>query len=126
MVHPVMKHITWILFTVFCSAFVQVQPVAESKPCTKCVCCQCQVPGACDSASCARSASQAPLVFSAQAKASSARTVARKAAAAKSADKKFYSSYAGAPSRTAALAPSASAEPAATDPLFMVQCRFLI
>jgi hypothetical protein len=126
MVHPAMKHITWILFTVFCSAFVQVQPVVESKPCTKCVCCQYQVPGACGSASCACSASQAPLVFSAQEKASAARSVARKTAAAKPAEKKFYSSFAGAPSRTTTLAPSACAETAATDPLFMVQCRFLI
>jgi hypothetical protein len=65
-------------------------------------------------------------VFSAQKQSAAARSVARKAVAAKAAEKKFYSSFAGAPSRTAALAPSASAEPAATDPLFMVQCRFLI
>jgi hypothetical protein len=123
MVHSAMKHITWILFTVFCSAFVQVQPVVESKPCTQCMSCPCPVSGACGASSCTGSASQAPLVFSVQEKASAARSVARKAVAAK---KKFYSSFAGVPSRTATPAPSASAETAATDPLFVVQCRFLI
>jgi len=120
-----MKHITWILFTVFCSAFVQVQPVLESKACTKCVCCQCQAPGSCG-APCTRATSQAPLVFSAQDKASASRTTARKASAAKPADKKFYSPFAGIPSRTASLVCPAPAEPAATEPLFVVQCRILI
>ncbi|HZZ17794.1 MAG TPA: hypothetical protein VFE25_00400 [Opitutaceae bacterium] len=120
-----MKHLTWILFTVFCSAFVQVQPVSESKACTKCVCCQCQVPGSCG-APCTHAPSQAPLVFSAQERSGASRSVARRATAAKPAEKKFYSSYAGAPSETAALAHPVSAGPAATDPLFVVQCRFLI
>ena len=126
MVHSAMKHITWILFTVFCSAFVQVQPVIESpKACTRRACGPCEVTAACGAAACS-TASHAPLGFSAQERASAARSVARKAVAGTAAEKKFYSSYAGAPSKTAALARPASAEPAATDPLFVVQCRFLI
>ncbi|HEY5229014.1 MAG TPA: hypothetical protein VIJ19_10760 [Opitutaceae bacterium] len=118
-----MKHLSWVLFTVFCSAVLQVQPAAPIAATSCCGHCHCQVPGDCGMP-CSPCTATDPLVFAQQGQASVATPAAAKAA--KPAAVKIYASCTDEPASKAKPTRTAKAMRAAVEPLFMVQCRILI
>jgi hypothetical protein len=123
-----MKHLSWVLLTVFCSAVLQVQPAATTTGATPPVCCthcHCQVPGDCGMP-CSPCAAPAEQVLAAQGQGCTALPAAQVSKVAKPPAVKFYASCIDEPAAKAKLPRTAKVVRAAVEPLFMVQCRILI
>jgi hypothetical protein len=119
-----MRHLSWVLLTVFCSAVLQVQPAATTPP-SSCAHCHCQTPGDCGMP-CSPCATPAPQAVSALEQACVSRPAAEVSKAAKPTAVKFYASYIDEPASKAQLPRTAKVVRSAVEPLFMVQCRILI
>jgi hypothetical protein len=119
-----MKRIAWLLLAVFCSAFVEQQPV-EWAQCSRCACCHCKVPGDCGMP-CSRAPAPAAAMPAAPEHALAALPAARIRQPAPPAAAKFYASFVELTTLPVALVASASAGPAASGPLYKAHCSFLI
>jgi hypothetical protein len=118
-----MKLLPWLLASLLCTVFVQVQPVDTARSCQ--CCCHCKVPGACGMP-CSAAPTPAPSIFTAEQPARVSRPAGLwKIQAARPAAVKFFARYVEPAAPVAPRAPDLLAS-AADVPLFMAHCCFLI
>jgi hypothetical protein len=118
-----MKHIAWLLITVFCSATLRVQSV-EKEQCTHCVSCHCKVPGDCGMP-CSRATTPASSVSALGQRITVASPALRKVAVVHRAAPRFYAPYVEPPTHSVVFTAPVPAR-AADGPLYMAHCSLLI
>ena len=122
-----MKRLVWLLLAVFCTAFAQVQAVELLLPTTSHCSCSGGCDGACGMPECALPPAPAQWVGATE----SARTAevskpARKVVAVRRVADKFFAAFVEPASRLIVLRAPDSGAPAASVPLFMGHCSFLL
>jgi hypothetical protein len=118
-----MKHIAWLLITVFCSATLRLQPF-EKEPCAQCVCCHDKVPGDCG-LPCSRTTSPASSASIVEHRAAVSAPSVRNVAVCRRAGARFYAPYVEPQTHSVVLSAPVPAR-AADAPLYMAHCSFLI
>lgn len=120
-----MKHLVWLLLTVFCTALAQVQPVTPLQQSEACSCCGEGV-SACGMPDCAPAPTTTPVSFVLSAPSTSLRAEAQRVAVEpKTSDEPFYFRFVDA-RLTSRVAMSDVRASLAGVPLYKAHCSLLI